>query len=191
MSNPEDALRDLAAASSSGNKPIQPPNTEPASKRPESPIANKSQRPQAPPTIERDPAEKSANALASLSGTELSAYDSGQASATRQHQHKLQKPDVGIIGIRLATIPLLITVGLIMLALGLWGIMIKAGNTTLPLADRANAEQLAVLGIAVALPIGILLFASAGFMFYLVNKDKQKLARWETLHGERNHKPTD
>jgi hypothetical protein len=51
------------------------------------------------------------------------------------------------------------------------------------MADQGNAQQLAIIGL-VGLPIGILLFASAGFMFYMVGKDKQKLARWESLHGE-------
>ena len=88
-----------------------------------------------------------------------------------------------MIGIRTAAIPVLITVALVMLALGVWGIMVKAGNDTLPMADQDNAQQLAIVGL-VGLPIGILLFASAGFMFYMVGKDKAKLARWEAMHQE-------
>ena len=192
MSEPEDALRDLAAASSSGKPPIEPEVMEPkdaadalaASSRPESPITSQPKRPDAPPSIEQDASEMSANALAQLSGTESVAYDPGMHSGAR-HKKRAHKPDVGMIGIRTASIPVLITMGLVMIALGVWGIMIKAGNETLPMADQPNADQLAILGL-VGLPIGVLLFASAGFMFYMVGKDKQKLARWEELHGEDN-----
>ena len=184
MSDPEDALRDLAAASASGDEPIELPDAEPGGVRPESPAsATPPKRPDAPPTVERDESEMSANALAQLSGTESVAYDPSEASSTRRRR-KAQKPDVGMIGIRTAAIPVLITMGLIMLALGVWGIMVKSGNETLPMASQANAQQLAIVGLTVALPVGILLFASAGFLFYIVGKDKQKLARWEALYGD-------
>ena len=188
MSDPEDALRDLAAASASGDEPIELPDAEPepTSKRPASPLSDPSQpskRPAAPPTVERDASEMSANALAALSGTESAPYDPGERSTARR-KHKVRKPDVGAIGIRTAAIPVLITMGLIMVALGVWGILVKAGNESLPLAGQPNAPQLAIVGMAVALPVGLLLFACAGFLFYIVGKDKQKLARWEALHGE-------
>ena len=95
----------------------------------------------------------------------------------------MHPPDVGMIGIRQASIPVLITMGLVMFALGIWGILVKAGNDTLPMADQPNADQLAILGL-IGLPIGILMFAAAGFMFYVVGKDKKKLAKWEALHAE-------
>ncbi|MFK7790666.1 MAG: hypothetical protein AB8C95_14380 [Phycisphaeraceae bacterium] len=185
MSDPEDALRDLAAASSGDALPIEPePIAPPSTGRPASPIANQSKRPDAPPTVERDSSEMSANALAQLSGSDAEpvAYDPGMRSTARRKK-RMQKPDVGMIGLRQAAIPVLITMGLVMLALGAWGIMVKAGNDTLPMADQDNAQQLAILGL-VGLPIGILLFASAAFMFYMVGKDKQKLARWEEAHGD-------
>lgn len=184
MSDPEDALRDLAAASASGDEPIDLSDAQPSKRRPESPIAEPSKRPDAPPTVERDPSEMSANALAQLSDGEASAvdYDPGTRSASKR-KRRVHKPDVGMIGLRQAAIPVLITMSLVMLALGVWGIMVKAGNDTLPMADQANAQQLAILGL-VGLPIGVLLLASAGFMFYVVNKDKQKLERWEALHGQ-------
>ena len=183
MSDPEEALRDLAAASASGDEPIELPDAEPAGTgRPDSPIAGPTKRPDAPPTIERDASEMSANALAQLSGSESAAYDPA-AQSTSRRKRRMHKPDVGMIGIRQAMIPVLITMGLVMFALGVWGIMIKAGNTSLPMADRANADQLAILGL-VGLPIGVLMFAAAGFMFYMVRKDKAKLAKWEALHGE-------
>lgn len=183
MSDPEDALRDLAAASASGEEPIELPDAEPTAARPESPIAGTSKRPDAPPAAERDVSEMSANALAQLSGTESVAYDPGARSSSSRRKRHMHPPDVGMIGIRTASIPVLITMGLVMLALGVWGILVKAGNDTLPMADQANAQQLAILGL-VGLPIGILLFASAGFMFYVVGKDKQKLARWEAKYGK-------
>lgn len=178
MSDPEDALRDLAAASASGDKPIDLDAIEPAQKastssRPESPVANQSKRPDAPPAVERDESEMSANALPQLSGSESVAYDPGERSTARR-KRRAQKPDVSMIGIRTASIPILITMSLIMLALGVWGIMVKAGNETLPMADQGNAQQLAILSLV----------ASAGFMLYMVNKDKQKLARWKALHGK-------
>jgi hypothetical protein len=187
MSDPEDALRDLAAASASGDEPIDLQETEfkdaadalASSGRPESPIASKPKRPDAPPTVEPDDSEMSANALAQLSGSESISYDPAERSTARR-KHRVHKPDVGMIGIRTASIPVLITMGLVMLALGVWGIMIKSGNTTLPMAEQANAQELAILGL-IGLPIGILMFASAGFMFYVVSKDKKKLARWEAL----------
>lgn len=191
MSDSEDALRDLAAASASGDQPIDldamatDDDAEEAaapSGRPESPIDNKPKRPDAPPTVERDESEMSASALAQLSGSESVAYDPGARSTSRRKRH-MHKPDVGMIGIRTASIPVLITMGLVMFALGVWGIMVKTGNDTLPMADQGNAQQLAILGL-VGLPIGILLFASAGFMFYMVGKDKQKLAKWEALQEE-------
>ena len=37
--------------------------------------------------------------------------------------------------------------------------------------------ELAILGL-----IGVLMFACVGFMFYVVGKDKKKLAKWEALH---------
>ena len=190
MSDPEDALRDLAAASASGEEPIDLEAMEPtdaadalaSSSRPESPIASTPKRPDAPPTVERDEAEQSANALAQLSGAESVAYEPGERSTSRRKRH-MHPPDVGMIGMRQASIPVLITLGLVMFALGVWGIMVKTGNDTLPMADQPNAQQLAILGL-VALPIGILLFASAAFMFYMVGKDKAKLARWQALHEE-------
>lgn len=191
MTDPEDALRDLAAASASGDEPIdldavdniEDAETDAApSGRPESPLANTPKRPDAPPTVERDVSEMSANALAQLSGTESVAYDPSERSASRRKK-RMQKPDVGMIGIRTASIPVLITMGLVMFALGGWGILVMAGNDTLPMATQGNAQQLAILGL-VGLPIGILLFASAGFMFYMVGKDKQKLTKWEALHGD-------
>lgn len=192
MSDPEDALRDLAAASASGDEPIdlsEVDNTPEGaaddaspSGRPESPIANRPKRPDAPPTVERDVSEMSANALAQLSGTESVAYDPGERSGAKRRRRP-QPPDVGAIGIRTASIPVLITMGLVMFALGAWGILVMAGNESLPMADQANADQLAILGL-VGLPIGVLLFASAGFMFYMVGKDKQKLAKWEARHEE-------
>lgn len=192
MSESEDALRDLAAASSSGEPPVEPELMQPrdaadalaASSRPESPLAKEPKRPDAPPTVERDVSEMSASALAQLSGTENVAYDPGMHSGSRRKK-RVHKPDVSMIGMRTASIPVLITMGLVMIALGVWAIMIKAGNETLPMADQPNADQLAILGL-VGLPIGVLLFASAGFMFYMVGKDKKKLARWEELHGEDN-----
>lgn len=185
MTDPEDALRDLAAASASGDEPIELPDAEPANGRPESPLAQQpkpAKRPEAPPTVERDESELSANALAQLSGSESVGYDPAARSTSRRKRH-MHKPDVGMIGMRTASIPVLITMGLVMLALGVWGILVKAGNDTLPMADQGNAQQLAIIGL-VGLPIGILLFASAGFMFYMVGKDKQKLAKWEALHGD-------
>lgn len=182
MSDPEDALRDLAAASASGDEPIKLPDSEPSGGRPDSPIEQKPKRPDAPPTIEKDPSEMSANALAQLSGTESVAYDPGARSASSRRR-KMRKPDVGMIGIKTASIPVLITMGLIMLGLGVWGVMVKGGNDTLPMADQANAQQLAMLGL-IGFPIGVLLLASAGFMFYVVGKEKQKLAKWEALHEQ-------
>jgi len=181
MTDPEDALRDLAAASASGDEPIEvePMEVEPIDEpqstggRPESPL---SKRPEAPPTVERDVSEMSANALAHLSGTESAAYDPPARSTSRRR--RIAKPDVGMIAFRTAAIPVLITVGLVMIALGVWGIMVKAGNTTLPMADQPNAPQLAIMGL-VGLPVGLLLFAGAGFFFYTVGKDKQKLAAYE------------
>ncbi|MBX2853036.1 MAG: hypothetical protein KTR15_14970 [Phycisphaeraceae bacterium] len=194
MTDPEDALRDLAAASASGDKPIEPEPMEPtdaadalaSSSKPESPIAQEpkpAKRPEAPPTVERDESGLSANALAQLSGTESAAYDPGMHSNSSRRKRRMQKPDTGMIGVRTASIPVLITMGLIMIALGVWGILVKAGNDTLPMADQGNAQQLAIIGL-VGLPIGVLLFASAGFMFYMVGKDKAKLARWEALQEE-------
>jgi len=183
MSDPEDALRDLAAASASGDEPIEPEPIEATSGRPESPIDNKPKRPDAPPTVEKDESELSANALAQLSGTETAAYDPGERSGSRRKRH-LHPPDVGMIGMRQASVPVLITMGLVMLALGIWGIMVKAGNNTLPMADQPNADQLAILGL-IGLPIGILMFAATAFMFYVVRKDKKKLAKWEALHEDK------
>lgn len=193
MNDPEDALRDLAAASASGDEPIDLESVEPtdaadalaSSSRPESPLANKPKRPDAPPSIEPDPSEMSANALAQLSGSDSAAYDPGQRSAsaaTRRKRH-LHPPDVGMIGIRTASIPVLITMGLVMFTLGFWGILVKAGNNTLPMAGQPNAQELAIVGL-IGLPTGLLMFAAAGFMFYIVRKDKQKLARWQSLHEE-------
>ncbi|MEM6258408.1 MAG: hypothetical protein AAGC44_13695 [Planctomycetota bacterium] len=187
MTDPEDALRDLAAASASGDEPIEPepvkrPEAPAGSGRPESPI---SKRRDAPPAVERDVSEMSANALAQLSGSGSAAYDPAARSASGRRKRRAAKPDTGAIGIKIASIPVLVTMGLAMLALGVWGILIKAGNTTLPLADLANAQQLAILGM-VGLPIGLLLLASAGFMFYIVGKEKQKLARWEAKQREGN-----
>ncbi|MGB1125382.1 MAG: hypothetical protein ACPG4Q_09260 [Phycisphaeraceae bacterium] len=190
MSDPEDALRDLAAASASGDEPVELEPVESkdaadalaASGRPKSPIAKAPEPAEEPPAAERDVSEMSANALAQLSGTESVAYDPATRSSSR-HKRIAQKPDVGMIGIRTASIPVLITMGLVMFALGIWGIMVKAGNESLPMADRANADQLAILGL-IGLPIGILMFASAGFMFYVVGKDKRKLERWEAKYGE-------
>lgn len=191
MSDSEDALRDLAAASASGDEPIDLESVEPvdaadalassSSSRPDSPIADKPGRPDAPPTVERDESEMSANALAQLSGAESVAYDPGTRSTSSRRKRHMHPPDVGMIGIRTASIPVLITMGLVMFALGVWGILVKAGNDTLPMADQGNAQQLAIIGL-IGLPIGVLMFASAGFMFYVVGKDKQKLAKWEALH---------
>lgn len=193
MSDPEDALRDLAAASASGEEPIDLEEVEPvdaadalassSSSRPESPIADKPKRPDAPPTVDRDESEMSANALAQLSGTESVAYDPGARSSASRRKRHMHPPDVGMIGIRQASIPVLITMGLVMFTLGIWGILVKAGNDTLPMANQPNADQLAILGL-IGLPIGILMFAAAGFMFYVVGKDKKKLAKWEALHGD-------
>ena len=191
MSDPEDALRDLAAASASGDEPIDLESVEPtdaadalaSSSRPDSPIAHKPKRPDAPPSIEPDPAEMSASALAQLSGSESAAYDPGQRSAATRRKRHLHPPDVGMIAMRTASIPVLITMGLVMFALGVWGILVNAGNDTLPMADQANAQQLAIVGL-IGLPIGLLMFAAAGFMFYVVRKDKAKLAKWEALHAE-------
>ena len=194
MTDPEDALRDLAAASASGDEPVEPGDiiNEPvdaadalassSSSRPESPLTETPGRPEAPPMVERDVSEMSANALAQLSGTESVAYDPAARSRSSR-KRKMAKPDVGMIGIRQASIPVLITMGLIMLALGVWGIMVKGGNTTLPMATQGNAQQLAIIGL-IGLPIGILMFASAGFMIYVVGKDKRKLERWEAKYGE-------
>ncbi|MEO0477676.1 MAG: hypothetical protein AAF085_17160 [Planctomycetota bacterium] len=191
MSDPEDALRDLAAASASGDDPIDLEEHESvdtadalaSSGRPASPIDASpapTKRPDAPVPVEQDVSEMSANALAQLSGAESAAYDPGARSTSKRKKH-MHKPDVGMMGIRQAMIPVLITMGLVMLALGVWGIMVKTGNDTLPMADQANAQQLAILGL-VGLPIGILMFAAAGFMFYMVGKDKKKLAKWESMH---------
>eukprot|EP00752_Nemacystus_decipiens_P014423 g12832.t1 len=146
MSDPEDALRDLAAASASGDEPIELDEIQPAPSRPESPATPPHKRPDAPPTIEQDPSEMSANALAQLSGTESVAYDPGESSTARRRR-KMHKPDVGMIGIRTAAIPVLITMGLVMLALGVWGIMVKGGNESLPMAEQSNAQQLAIIGM--------------------------------------------
>jgi hypothetical protein len=189
MSDPEDALRELAAASASGDEPIDPdelPADDEAASggRPDSPLAaSKPKRPDAPPTVERDESEQSASALAELSGSASAGYDPSMRSTSNRRKRRIQKPDVGMIGLRQASIPVLITMGLVMLSLGAWGIMVKAGNDTLPMADQDNAQQLAILGL-VGLPIGVLLFASAGFMFYMVGKDKQKLARWEAMQEQ-------
>lgn len=171
MTDPEDALRDLAAASSSNQEPI----LEPEPTRPESPV---SKRPESPSTsdTQTDSAEASASALARLSGSESAPYDPPARSSSRRR--KLKKPDVGMMAFRSAAIPVLMTMGLIMIALGVWGLVVKNGNTTLPLADQPNADQLAMIGL-VGLPIGILLFAGAGFFFYQLGKDKQKLAAYE------------
>ena len=180
MTDPADALRDLADAMDGGGSD-QP---EPGSHRPESPIAKHppaperaSQRPDAPPSVsEGDPAMASASALAELSGAMSSVYDPALSSQARQR--RLAKPDVGMMQFRAAAIPVLITVGLVMTALGVWGVLVMAGNTTLPKADDPNAQQYAVLGLVGGL-VGVLLIAGAGFFFSQYQKDKKKLEAYE------------
>ena len=181
MTDPADALRDLADALDGGGS-VQPG---PGSHRPESPIANhpptaaeaENQRPEAPPSVsENDPALASASALAELSGAMSAAYDPGLSSQARQR--RLAKPDAGMMQFRAAAIPVLITVGLVMSALGVWGILVMAGNTTLPKADEPDAQRYAVLALVGGM-VGILLFAGAGFFLFQYLKDKKKLEAYE------------
>ena len=178
MPNPEDALRDLAAASASGDEPIELPDAEPAGTgRPDSPIAGPPRRPDAPPAVERDASEMSANALAQLSGSESAAYDPAAQSASRR-KRRMHKPDVGMMQFRAAAIPVLITVGLVMTVLGVWGVLVMAGNTTLPKANEPDAQKYAVLALVGGM-VGILLFAGAGFFLYQYLQDKKKLEAYE------------
>lgn len=192
MSDPEDALEALANAAGGDQSPPSP-----ASCRPESPVSPipkpapeaVSGRPESPVSgsgndladLAEASASASASAMAQLSGTESAAYDPAAASISRQHVHA--KPDVGMILFREAAVPVLITVGLVMLVLGLWGVMIKLGNTSLPMADRPDAGKYAIVGM-VGLPIGLLLWAGAGFFFVTVRKDKAKLAKWQAMYEQ-------
>lgn len=197
MTDPSDALRDLANAM--GDDPddtdpaqasdvvdaadLQPVPPQPpagtGSTRPESPINPNPARPEAPlirATEPADPGLASASALAALSGSTSAAYD---PAATSQARHRrLTKPDTGMMQFRSASVPVLITVGLIMIALGVWGLLVKAGNTTLPMADRPDAGNYAILAL-VGLPLGILLLAGAGFFLYQLSHDKKKLKAYE------------
>lgn len=196
------ALEGDDSAQTPAPPPPKPP-AEPASHRPESPIAKHppptpppapkppepgSHRPESPvesvapelvePIDEHDESEASASALAELSGAASAVFsDPGHVSHTRRRQ-RVPKPDVGMMTFRAAAVPVLSTVALLMTVLGIWGIMVKAGNTTLPMADRPNADQYATLAL-VGLMLGVLLFAGAGFYLYLYLQDRKKLARWE------------
>lgn len=207
MQSPADALKNLAAAVEDGetgqkNRPETPaaairsgraespivaeptpkaaapaPRTppEPAppaahGRRAESPILTQA------PDNEPDESLASASALAELSGTTSAAYDPGQASATRRR--RVAKPDMGMMQFRAASVPVLITFGLIMGALGLWGVMIKTGSTALPLADRPEAGNYATVAL-VGLPLALCLVAGAGFFFYQYRQDQKKLAAYE------------
>ena len=183
MTDPADALRDLANAHDQGAPPKRPAS--PSSSRPESPVSPRPESPVSPATP--DPSAESstaldelslasASALAELSGTDSAPYDPAMSSQARRR--RLQKPDVGMMHFRLAAVPVLITVGLLMLALGLWGILVKAGNTTLPKADLPDAGTYATLAL-VCLPIGLLLIAGAWFFFYQVRIDQRKLKAYE------------
>lgn len=186
MTDPSDALRDLANAMDD-EAPTPPAKSTrpdaPASSRPESPIAQHppaptNTRPEAPPTVsEPDPAMASASALAELSGATDIPYDPGPARRTTRQPNR-RKPDTSMMQFRSAAVPVLITVGLIMLALGFWGLLILMGNTSLPLADQPDSKQYAILGI-ICLPVGLCLLAGAGFFFYQIGLDKKKIAAYE------------
>lgn len=207
MSDPEDALRALADAANGSERPVpatpKPPRpAEPsptASHRPESPIAKhpppapkpkpptppQPARPEAPPTAsshDQSHAEldelslASASALAELSGATSAAYDPAATSQARRRRPA--KPDTGMMTVRTAAVPVLITVGLMMTALGVWGVLVKAGNTSLPMADRPNAGNYALLAL-VCLPIGLCLFAGAWFFLYQNKLDKRRLEAYE------------
>jgi|GEM_PF-2133464 len=187
MTDPEDALRDLAEASGSST-PIRPSRSEsplPESDRSDSIIspvtgAPRSNRPDAPPVIDplADLAEASASMSGEFSGSRSAARDAGSASGSMSHRRHLQKPDVGMINFRSAAVPILMTVGLIMFAMGVWGVLIKLGSTSLPMADQPNVGQLAMLAL-VGLPMGLLLFAGAWFFLIQLKKDKAKLEAYE------------
>lgn len=209
MPDPEDALRALADAAGGGDSEPQPETApEPKPKkpsRPESPVAKeppapkKTQRPDAPvskrpesPIARADDeagkedsvvdlaelsASQSADALAALSGTESAAYDPAEASEARSR--RIPKPDVGMMQFRSAAVPVLCTVGLMMLALGVWGVLVKAGNTSMPMADKPDAGQYATIALIVGIPLALCLFAGAGFFLYQLGQDKKKLKAWE------------
>lgn len=196
MTDPEDALRDLANALDGDDTPQAPaPKPDAGSHRPESPIAKHpppppkpadppgSQRPESPVAsqpveVEPDPSLESASALAELSGAASAVFnDPGEVSHARRSP-RIPKPDVGMMTFRVAAVPVLITVALLMTGLGVWGLMVKSGNTTLPMADRPDANQYATLAL-VGLALGICLFAGAGFFIYQVMLDRKKLARYE------------
>lgn len=186
MDDPEDALRALADAAGDDNpQPSQPrsarpesplsPDKPPASNRPESPLST----PDTAPDLD-ELAEASASAMAALSGSRSAAYDPAAASSSRRR--RLTKPDEGMMMLRLGSVPVVGTVGLFMLALGVWGLMVRGGNTTLPMADRPNADQLAIIGL-LGFPLGLCLLAGALFFFLQYRKDKRKLDAWEAAHS--------
>lgn len=204
MTDPADALRDLAnAMDDDGSAPAEPqppqapqPAARPAapqlsphrpespinphppagSHRPESPIAG---QPQPVPVAEHeldDLSLASASALAQLSGSTSAAYDPGQASTARRQ--RLSKPDTGMMQFRIAAVPVLVTVGLLMGVLGLWGVLVMAGNTSLPGADRPDADNYALLAL-VGLPLALCMFGGAGFFLYVASIDRKKLKAYE------------
>lgn len=198
MTDPADALRDLANALS-GEEPandapapkVPPrPTPGPASHRPESPIAAHpapgSHRPESPiaakpqpqnpiPPAEPDPAMASASALAELSGEMLSPYNPGPSSPERRH--RLKKPNTSNMQLHIASVPVLVTVALVMFVLGLWGVAVKLG-LGVPLADHPEAGGYSLLAL-VGLPLGLFLFAGAGFFVYMVMADRKKLKAYE------------
>ncbi|MFN3166609.1 MAG: hypothetical protein ACE37H_06045 [Phycisphaeraceae bacterium] len=218
MTDPADALRDLAnAMDDDGSAPAEPEATpeqaperapKPAAPplsphRPESPINPHppagSHRPESPIAREPHPVPvahagaatetdskteieldelslASASALAQLSGSTSAAYDPGHASTARRQ--RVPKPDTSMMQFRIAAVPVLVTVGLLMGALGLWGVLVKAGNTSLPGADRPDADNYALLAL-VGLPLALCMFAGAGFFLYVASIDRKKLKAYE------------
>ena len=175
-----DVLRDMA---DSPPKPSQTSNsdddpTAPASDQEETPDGFNSDEPD-PPAASASPAQAAIDdedddeemvvvELDDESGEAVGqAVEPAPRSSPRRRTPPRRKPTGGMKGV---AVPVLITVGGLLLIPAVWAALLLAGAVT---SEREGAQTMAYAMLA-CWPIALILFAAAGFYFYIMQKEKKE-----------------
>jgi len=101
------------------------------------------------------------------SGDAVAAAPQSSPPPSRRRTPPKRKPTGGMKGV---AIPVLITVGGLLLIPAIWAALLLAGAID---SQREGAQTMAYAMLA-CWPIALILFAAAGFYFYIMQKEKKQ-----------------
>lgn len=100
------------------------------------------------------------------SGETVAAGATRRASAAANNRHD-------ILSLQAATVPVLITVGILLILLGVWGTLVLCGSDVV-LSDREDAQGMAWAMVLIGYPLGLCLVAGAGYFVYDLRRRRRR-----------------